>query len=175
MDVRDALVPRLTEAGRQVLEGGQLDLPGQEKALRQLVRKAASGAKLSRARLADLSRRGLVTLARGVVRPRVAPQQVATAQALPGASPEAVSRAPRQAEVLAWLLARAAPVPVEEVVAAFPRARPQLRALVQRKLAKLDRMPAGPAPGERGPLGGAGRRPPPPPAGGAPREPAGGG
>src|SRR5439155_404111 len=64
MDVRDALVPRLTEAGRRVLEGGQLDLPGQEASLRRLVRKAASGAKLSRAGLADLSRRGLVTLTR---------------------------------------------------------------------------------------------------------------
>jgi len=165
MDVRDALVPRLTEAGRQVLEGGQLDLPGQEKALRQLVRKAASGAKLSRARLADLSRRGLVTLAREEVRPRVAPQLVATAQALPGASPEAVSRAPRQAEVLAWLLARAAPVPVEEVVAAFPRARPQLRALVQRKLAKLGRMPAGPAPVIEAPWGGQRHDPTPAQAG----------
>src|SRR6266404_2666258 len=72
MDVRDALVPRLTESGRALLEEGQLDLPGQEASLRRLVRKAASGAKLSRAGLADLSRRGLVTLAREEVRSRVA-------------------------------------------------------------------------------------------------------
>jgi len=169
MDVRDVLVPRLTEAGRQLLEGGQLDLPGQEASLRRQVRKAASGAKLSRAGLADLSRRGLVTLAREEARSRVAPQLVATAQALPGASPEAVARAPRQAEVLEWLLARGAPVPVEEVVAAFPRARPHLRALAQRKLARLDRMPAGPAPLVEAPWGGQ-RHDPTPAQAGALRE-----
>src|SRR5207237_852771 len=94
------------DAGR----GVRVQPGGRAGALRRLVRKAASGAKLSRAGLADLSRRGLVTLTREEVPSRVAPQLVATAQALPGASPEAVSRAPRQAEVLAWLLARGAPV-----------------------------------------------------------------
>src|ERR1700694_1523104 len=49
MDIRDALVPRLTEAGRALLEIGQLALPGQEEALRAALRKAASGAKLGRA------------------------------------------------------------------------------------------------------------------------------
>src|SRR4051794_12720996 len=44
IDVRDAAVPRLTEAGRALLEQGQLDLPGQEEALRRSLRKAASGA-----------------------------------------------------------------------------------------------------------------------------------
>jgi primosomal protein N' (replication factor Y) len=144
MDVRDALVPALTEAGREALEAGQLDLPGQEEALRRLLRKAAAGAKLSQAQLADLSRRGLVTLTRAESRPRVAEQTVETASAVAGASPETVARAPRQAEVLAWLLARAAPVPVEEVAAAFPRARPHLRALAARGLVELERRPAGP-------------------------------
>ena len=145
MDIRDALVPRLTEAGRALLETGQLDLLGQEEALHGALRKAASGAKLARAQLADLSRRGLVALSREEMRPRVAPQLVEMAQALPGASPEGLRRAPRQAEVLAWLLARGAAVPVEEVLAAFPRARPHLRALAERNLVTLDQVPAGPA------------------------------
>jgi primosomal protein N' (replication factor Y) len=145
MDIRDALVPRLTEAGRALLDTGQLDLPGQEEALRAVLRKAASGGKLARAQLADLSRRGLVALSREETRPRVAAQLVEMAQAMPGASPEGLRRAPRQAEVLAWLLARGAAVAVEEVLAAFPRARPHLRALAERKLAKLDQVPAGPA------------------------------
>jgi len=105
-----------------------------------------SGAKLPRARLAELSRRGLVTLVREEARPRVGPQLVETAQAVPEATPESLRRAPRQAEVLAWLLARGCAVPVEEVVAAFPNARSHLRALAARGLAKLDQVPAGPAP-----------------------------
>jgi len=144
MDVRDALVPRLTDAGRALLENGQLDLPGQEVSIRRALRKVSSGARLARAAVADLSRRGLVALVREETRPRVAPQLVETARAAPGASSDPVRRAPRQAEVLAWLLARAAAVPVEELLAAFPRARPHLRALVDRKLVKLDRVPAGP-------------------------------
>src|SRR6266446_6685170 len=143
MDIRDALVPRLTDAGRALLEAGQLDLPGQEEAERRALRKVGSGAKLSRAQLAGLSRRGLVTLVREEVRPRVGPQLVETAQATPGAEPS--RRAPRQAEVLAWLLARRSAVPVEEVLAAFPNARSHLRALAARGLAKLDQVPAGPA------------------------------
>src|SRR5205085_3573052 len=54
IDVRDALTPRLTDAGRALLERGQLDLPGQEEALRRALRKAGSGAKLSRAQLDSL-------------------------------------------------------------------------------------------------------------------------
>jgi len=145
MDVRDALVPRLTESGRALLEEGQLDLPGQELSVRRALRKVASGGRLARAAVADLSRRGLVALVREETRPRVASQLVETAQAVAGASSDAVRRAPRQAEILAWLLARAAAVPVEEVLAAFPRARPHLRALAERKLVQLDRVAAGPA------------------------------
>jgi len=151
MDIRDALVPRLTEAGRALLEAGQLDLPGQEEAERRALRRVGSGAKLPRAQLAGLSRRGLVTLVREEVRPRVGPQLVETAQASPGATPESLRRAPRQAEVLAWLLARRSAVPVEEVLAAFPNARSHLRALAARGLAKLDQVPAAGRPGTPGP------------------------
>lgn len=145
LDVRDSLVPRLTAAGHALLEGGQLDLPGQEEAVRRTLRKVASGAKPGRAKIADLSRRGLLELVREEARPRVAQQLVEMAGAAPGASPDSLGRAPRQAEVLAWLLARGGAVPVEEVLAAYPRARPHLRALAARGLARIDRVPAGPA------------------------------
>src|SRR5258705_4749203 len=62
MDIRDALVPRLTDAGRALLEAGQLDLPGQEEAERRALRKVGSGAKLSRAHLAGPPRPGVATL-----------------------------------------------------------------------------------------------------------------
>ena len=153
MDVRDVLIPRLTDAGRQALEGGQLDLPGQEEELRRALRKVAAGTKLARAQLGDLAKRGLVTLAREEARPRVAEQLVEMAAAVPPASAESPRRSPRQAEVLAWLLARGEAVPVEEVVAAFPRARPHLRALAARGLVRLERVPAGPARVVEGPWG----------------------
>jgi len=153
LDVRDALVPRLTAAGRALLEEGQLDLPGADAPVRRALRKAASGARLSRAVMTDLSRRGFVTLVREEARARVAAQTVEMAQAAPGVLAEAVKRAPRQAEVLAWLLARVAAVPVEELLAAFPRARPQLRALVSRKLAVLSQIAAGAPQVEEAPWG----------------------
>ena len=167
LDVRDALVPALTEAGRALL--GQLELPGQETtlggrqreggapkgkgtragntedAVRRALRKAASGARVSRAALESLARRGLLTLHRAEAPARISAPLVEMAQAAPGAAVEAVKRAPRQSEVLAWLLARAAPVPVEELLAAFPGARPQLRALVSRQLATLSQVAAGAA------------------------------
>src|SRR2546430_17583335 len=70
MDIRDALVPRLTEAGRALLEAGQLDLPGQEEAARRALSRAGSGVKLPRAHLPALSRPRPVTLVRGEARPR---------------------------------------------------------------------------------------------------------
>ena len=153
LDVRDALVPRLTDAGRAALEHGQLDLPGQEEELRQALRKVASGGKIARAQSAALVRQGLLSLVREEARPRVAQQLVDVVSAAAGASGDAVRRAPRQAEILAWLLAREGPVPVEEVAAAFPRARPHLRALAERHLVRLDRVPAGPAPIAEAPWG----------------------
>ena len=153
LDVRDALVPRLTEAGRAALEEGQLDLPGQEEEPRQALRRLGAGGKLSRAQAAELVRRGLAALVREEARPRVAEQLVEMAAAAPGAPADALRRAPRQAEILAWLLARGGPVPVEEIAAAFPRARPHLRALAQRKVVTIDRVPAGPAPVAEAPWG----------------------
>jgi hypothetical protein len=145
IDVRDALAPRLTERGRALLAEGQLDLPGQEGELRRALRKAASGVKLGKARLASLARQGLVELVREEEEARVTERLVEVVQAASDASLEAVKRAPKQAEVLAWLLARGAAVPLEELVAAFPQARRQLRGLVQRKLASVSKVLAGPA------------------------------
>ena len=143
LDVRDALVPRLTAAGRELLERGQLDLPGQEETVRRALRKASSGARLSKAVAADLSRRGLVELVREEAPARVSQQLVEVVSAVPGDVPKG---APKQAELLAWLSARGPePVPVEELLAAFPGARPQLRALVRRKLAIVTKVAAGPA------------------------------
>ncbi len=153
IDVRDELVPRLTDAGRAALERGPLDLPGQEEAQRRALRKAAVGAKLSRAQLAALARQGLVTLQREEARPRVAGQGVEVAEAVPGAGLPLTRKAPRQSEVLAWLLARNGPVPVEELLAAFPSARPHLRALVARGLARTSRVAAGAAPIAAAPWG----------------------
>ena len=146
IDVRDAWTPLVTLAGRALLDEGQLDLPGQEVALRRSLRKAASGVKLSQAQLQRLRQEGLVTLSRAEAPARIAAQEVEVAQAAAGATPEAAAlrRAPRQAELLAWLVARGGPVPVEELLAAFPKARPQLRALAQRKLAMVARRAAGP-------------------------------
>ena len=143
LDVRDALVPRLTAAGRDLLEHGQLDLPGasSEDTVRRMLRKVSSGAKLSKAVAADLSRRGLVELVREEAAARVAQPLVEMVQASGSAD---LARAPKQAELMAWLAARGKAVPVEELLAAFPGARPQLRALVRRGLAQVSKVPAGP-------------------------------
>jgi primosomal protein N' (replication factor Y) len=109
LDVRESLRAQLTPLGREALERGQLDLAGQEDRTRLLLRKAASGAKLTQAQLASLARRGLAITVRETEEPRTAPE-VEMAQAATGAEPPA--RAPRQAELVAWLLARAAAVPV---------------------------------------------------------------
>ncbi|HUJ25589.1 MAG TPA: hypothetical protein VLW85_06205, partial [Myxococcales bacterium] len=149
IDVRDALSPRLTDAGRALLEQGQLDLPGQQSAVRRALRRAAAGARLSRKALLSLQQEGLVALVREEQPARVAEPLVEVAAAVAGASPDSLRKAPRQAELLAWLLARGGPVtppvPVEELLVAFPKARPLLRALVKRRLATVERRPAGPA------------------------------
>jgi primosomal protein N' (replication factor Y) len=154
IEVRDALVPRLTDVGRALLEKGQLDLPGSPvEPTRRALRKAASGARLSRAQVDALARRGLVTLVRAEAKARIEAPLVEMAQAAQGSSVEALRRAPRQAELLAWLLARGGPVPVEELLAAFPGARPQLRALVRRKRAALTKVAAGATRLEEAPWG----------------------
>ena len=165
IDVREKLSAVLTAAGTGLLERGQLDLAGQEDATRRLLCKASSGARLTPAQLAALSKRGLVTVARKPEAPRAAPE-VEMAEAAPGAAPP--PRAPKQAALVAWLLARdplrrdagrappaaaavpepgAAPstarVPVEELLAAFPGARPQLRKLQRAGLVILSKARAG--------------------------------
>ena len=157
LDVREKLSARLTLAGTDALERGQLDLAGQEDATRRLLRKASSGARLRPAELAALAKRGLVTVERLAEEPRGAPE-VELAEAAPGAVPPA--RAPKQAALVAWLLARAGPtqqgpqpstpepprdrrVPVEELLAAFPGARPQLRKLARDGLVLLSKAKAG--------------------------------
>ena len=151
IDVQEARSARLTEAARSFLAApGQLALPGQEERTRALLMKARSGARLTRAQLDALARRGLIEIVRDEAGPRVTVPQVEMAEALPGELP---IRAPKQREVLEWLLARAAPVPVEELLAAFPAARPHLRALVRRGLARTFDAPAGPARIEEAPWG----------------------
>ena len=153
IDVRDELVPHLTEEARKLLEGGQLDLPGQASALRRALRKAASGSRLSRKLLLSLQQKGLVVLSRAEAPARVPAPLIEMAQAMSGADVSSLRKAPRQAEILEWILARAREVPVEELVAAFPRARPQLRGLAARKLISINRVPAGPARLEDAPWG----------------------
>ena len=153
IDVKEVLVPKLTPAGQAFLQEGQLDLPGQEEATRRALRRVENGGKLSRAQQDALARRGLVSLSREEGEARVKAPLVEMAQAAEGARTEALRRAPRQAEVLAWLLARGAPLPVEELLLAFPQARPQLRALVARGLATVSRVPAGPVLLEDAPWG----------------------
>lgn len=153
IDVKDELTPQLTPAGRELLESGQLDLPGQPSALRGALRKAGSGARQSRKTLLALQQQGLVVLTRAEAPARVSAPLIEMAAATPAASTAPLKKAPRQAEILAWLLARGGPVPVEELLAAFPGARPQLRGLAARKLLSLSKAPAGAARLEDAPWG----------------------
>ena len=139
LDVREKLSARLTPQGTELLERGQLDLAGHEDTTRRLLRKAASGARLTPAELALLAKRGLVTVERVAEEPRGAPE-VEMAEAAPGAVPP--PRAPKQAALVAWLLARGK-VPVEELLAAFPGARPQLRKIAHDGLVLLSKAKAG--------------------------------
>ena len=148
IDLTETLSARPTAAGRALLD--QLEMPGQEEATRRALRKAVSGARHSRRQLEALVRRGLLTLVHEEPRARLRAPEVEVAEAVPGSSR---ARAPKQAAVLAWLLARGGKVPVEELLAAFPRARPQLRALAARKLVKLGKVAAGPVRFEEAPWG----------------------
>ena len=89
---------------------------------RALLRRIEGGRQLEPAKLQALARQGLVSLAREEQRARVATPVVELASASPEAAqrlPE-VARAPRQRELLEYLLARQGSVPVEELLAAFP-------------------------------------------------------
>jgi len=148
IDLREELRGALTPEGEALLDGVQRALlPGRQEAAtrtRQLLRALREGRVLRPAQLRALEKRGLVTLTASEARPRVHAPQVELAAAVPGAQPPA--RSPRQAEVLAWLLARdPAGVPVEELLAAFPGARPHLRKLSARRLVALRTEPAGAA------------------------------
>ena len=149
IDLREELSALLTPEGEALLEGEQRTLlpAGREAATRtrQLLRAVQEGRALRTAQLRALAKRGLVALSASEPRPRVQAPQVELAAAVPDARPPA--RSPRQAEVLAWLLARdPAGVPVEELVAAFPGARAHLRKLAARRLVSLRKEPAGAAP-----------------------------
>ena len=148
IDLREELSGALTAAGETLLDGAQRALlpSGQEATTRtrQLLRAIREGRAVRPAQLRALAKRGLVSLTASEPKPRVSAPQVEIAAAVPGACPPA--RSPRQAEILAWLLARdPAGVPAEELLAAFPGARAHLRKLVARGLASLRSEPAGPA------------------------------
>ncbi|MFL5379273.1 MAG: primosomal protein N' [Myxococcales bacterium] len=146
-EIEEELSAILTEQGRQALDSAQTELlPSARESVtrtRALLRAVAEGRPLAARRLHSLEKRGLVALRKVPVSARPAPD-VEIASAVPGA--RLPGRAPRQAEVLEWLLARdPRGVPVEELLAAFPGSRPHLRRLVGRGLATLRSEPAGPA------------------------------
>src|SRR5205814_1236601 len=161
--LKEELSGVLTERGRELVESAQTELlpaaKGSATRTRVLLQAVADGKPVARARLQALEKRGLIELRRVAVSARPAPD-VEVAAAVPGAQPP--SRAPRQAEVLAWLLARdEAGVPVEELLAAFPGSRPHLRRLVARGLATIRNEPAGPLRAPDAPWGGGALRPSP--------------
>src|SRR5438445_4113779 len=148
IDLREELLGELTPAGDALLDGAQRTLlPAEREAAsrtRQLLRALRDGRALRPAQLRSLEKRGLVALSSSEARPRVRAAQVEVVAATPGAEPPA--RSPKQAAVLAWLLARDTKgVPVEELLAAFPGARPHLRKLAARRLVAIREEPAGAA------------------------------
>jgi primosomal protein N' (replication factor Y) len=161
--LKEELSGVLTAGGRELLDSAQTELlpavKGSATRTRVLLQAVADGKPMARARLRALEKRGLVELRGVAVSARPAPD-VEVAAAVPGALPP--SRAPRQAEVLAWLLARdPGGVPVEELRAAFPGSRPHLRRLVARGLATIRNEPAGPLRAPDAPWGGGALRPSP--------------
>ena len=147
IDLREELRATLTQEGEALLAGAQqrMLLPASQEAgtrTRQLLRAVREGRALRPAQLRALEKRGLVALSASEAKARVEPPQVELAAAVPGGVPP--SRSPRQAEILVWLLARdPRGVPVEELLAAFPGARPQLKKLAARHLVALRTEPAG--------------------------------
>jgi primosomal protein N' (replication factor Y) len=157
IDLREELRGELTDAGAALLEGDQPALlPGPRESLsrtRQLLRAVQEGRAVRPAQLRALAKRGLVALSSSDAAPRVRSAQVEIVAA--AADAQAPARSPRQAEVLAWLLARDPDgVPVEELLAAFPGARPHLRKLTGRKLVTIRAEPVGAAAVVDAPWGG---------------------
>jgi primosomal protein N' (replication factor Y) len=148
IDLREQLRAELTPAGEAVLEGVQRTfLPAEREAAsrtRQLLRAVRDGRAVRPPQLRALEKRGLVVLSAADARPRVRAAQVEVVAAVAGA--DAPQRSPKQAAVLAWLLARdPRGVPVEELLAAFPGARPHLRKLAAKRLVTIREEPAGAA------------------------------
>ena len=148
IDERDQRRAELTQAGRALLEQGSLVEDAERDALQGL----AVGRKLPARTLRGLEQRGLVELVRGgQSHARVSLKRLEVAQAVPGA--QLPARAPKQAALLEWLLARGTQVPVAELLVAFPKARALLKTLVQRGLAELREVDAGPVQFEDAPWG----------------------
>jgi primosomal protein N' (replication factor Y) len=148
IDLREELHAELTPAGEALLEGAQRTLlPAEREAAsrtRQLLRAVRDGRAVRPPQLRALEKRGLVTLSSSDARPRVRAAQVEVVAAVPDA--QAPQRSPKQSAVLAWLLARDPKgVPVEELLAAFPGARPHLRKLAAKRLVVIREEPAGAA------------------------------
>ena len=148
IDERDEKIPALTLAGRALLEQGTLvDDPERES-----LSAVAQGKKVAARTVARLEKRGLLAMVQGTgSRARISLKKVEVARAMPGA--QAPQRALKQAALLSWLLAREGQVPVDELLAAFPKARALLRALAQRGLVELGEQDAGPAHVEEAPWG----------------------
>ena len=150
IDVHDEVSARLTEAGQALLDGepelplGELTPPRGDR-IREQLAAIARGRLPPAAQLATLERRGLVALERVEAAARVTAPEVEMVQLSADAAARAgeCTRAPRQAELLAWLLARGHRVPLEELAAAFPNARLTTRKLAARGLLQIRREPAG--------------------------------
>ena len=110
-----------------------------------LLRKIERGDEVSASKLRELARRELVELSAQESRPRTAEPRVELVEAAPGADARLAgcARAPRQREVLEYLLARGRAVPVDELAAAFPSARAAIKKLAQRSLVELSSARAG--------------------------------
>src|SRR5205823_5521957 len=146
IDLREELCAELTARGEALLDGVQRTLLFAEREAasrtRQLLRAVRDGRAVRPAQLRALQKRGLVALSSSDARPRMRAAQVEVVAA--AADAQAPARSPKQAAVLAWLLARDPKgVPVEELLAAFPGARPHLRKLAARHLVTIREEPAG--------------------------------
>ena len=94
----------------------------------------------ARERALELVARGLLVKRSRLERPRVRPWVVRTARAIAGEevrNPEALGRAPRQQEVLAFLQRRSGPTPVSEVYRAAGGSLATLRQLEEKGLVEI--------------------------------------
>ncbi|MBS2022292.1 MAG: primosomal protein N' [Deltaproteobacteria bacterium] len=149
LDVREKLSAQVTDAGRALMQGERTlfgDDPSASESLlrtRGLLLRVEREEDVSAEQLRALEKRGLVTLTRKEAAARVQAPMIDLVAAAPGVDAQVVARAPKQKEVLDWLLARAKAVPLEEVLAAFPGVRPLLKKLEQRALIVRSQTAAG--------------------------------